>query len=431
MGKTATAEAVAMENNRPLFTITCGDLGLTPSEVETSLNYIFRLAHKWECVLLLDEADVFLSQRSRFDLKRNALVSVFLRVLEYYNGLLFLTTNRVGTIDEAFKSRIHLSLYYPPLNKIQTREIFRLNVLKLRQIEQQKSSLTDKPQLIIDEKDIIQFAEEHFDKNHASGGCWNGRQIRNSFQIASSLAFYHFEKKVHEAIAKNLELPKAPKLDSRLFYTVQHATHHFNQYMEETKGWSDADLAHKLGERSDYMPVERFPSADYPQNPQVRFTAQTPNLGPGQYASTMSPSPGMVSPGHIPSMPPGPNATTHYQSHYQSPGPQGYHMPHMQQQSGRTVHPGGVSPYNIGSAAPTTPVRQTFQSTTPQAGATHMQNDGFSSAYTATTSPQPSSIFITNPLEAHRGSNSPFEHAAVHEQMGYSREDASEEDLYR
>lgn len=424
MGKTATAEAVAMENNRPLFTITCGDLGLTPSEVETSLNDIFRLAHKWECVLLLDEADVFLAQRSRFDLKRNALVSVFLRVLEYYNGLLFLTTNRVGTIDEAFKSRIHLSLYYPPLNRVQTTEIFRLNILKLREIELQKSSLTDQPQLIVNEEDIIQFANEHFEKNEASGTCWNGRQIRNSFQIASSLASYHFEKKVHEARARKLEPPKAAVLDSRFFNTVQHATHHFNLYMEETKGWSDADLAHKLGERSDYLKATRFPSADYPQNPQARFTTSIPSPGPGQYAPTMSPSPGMVFPGQIPSMPP--NAT----AHFQSPGPQGYHTPHMQQQGGRTVHLGGVSPYNIGGAAPTTPVRQTFQSTTPHAGAAHMQNDGFSSAYTTTTSPQPSSIFLTSPPEAHRGSNSPFEHAAVHEQMGYPREDASEEDLY-
>lgn len=86
VGKTATAEAVAIENRKPLFVITCGDLGLTPSEVEESLTNVFRLAHLWDCVLLLDEADVFLSQRSKQDMKRNALVSVFLRVLEYYNG---------------------------------------------------------------------------------------------------------------------------------------------------------------------------------------------------------------------------------------------------------------------------------------------------------------------------------------------------------
>jgi hypothetical protein len=75
VGKTATAEAVAMEYSKPLFAITCGDLGLTPKDVEGSLTEIFRLAHMWNCVLLFDEADVFLAQRSRFDLKRNALVS--------------------------------------------------------------------------------------------------------------------------------------------------------------------------------------------------------------------------------------------------------------------------------------------------------------------------------------------------------------------
>jgi hypothetical protein len=75
VGKTATAEAVAMEYSKPLFAITCGDLGLTPKDVEGSLTEIFRLAHMWNCVLLFDEADVFLAQRSRFDLTRNALVS--------------------------------------------------------------------------------------------------------------------------------------------------------------------------------------------------------------------------------------------------------------------------------------------------------------------------------------------------------------------
>ncbi|MGZ5077113.1 MAG: AAA family ATPase, partial [Methylobacter sp.] len=44
-----------------------------------------------------------------------AVVGVFLRVLEYFNGLLFLTTNRVDDIDEAIVSRcIALIKYYPP-----------------------------------------------------------------------------------------------------------------------------------------------------------------------------------------------------------------------------------------------------------------------------------------------------------------------------
>jgi len=77
VGKTATAEAVAQASGKPLFAITCGDLGLTPAEVETALQRIFRLANTWDCVLLLDEVDTFFSQRTKGDstLIKNALVS--------------------------------------------------------------------------------------------------------------------------------------------------------------------------------------------------------------------------------------------------------------------------------------------------------------------------------------------------------------------
>lgn len=47
VGKTATAEAVAQWHRKPLFVITCGDLGFTPQGVESSLSEIFRLAHLW------------------------------------------------------------------------------------------------------------------------------------------------------------------------------------------------------------------------------------------------------------------------------------------------------------------------------------------------------------------------------------------------
>ena len=88
MGKTATAECVAASYGKPLLPITCGDLGLQPKEVEATLQISFQLAQAWDCVMLLDEADIFLAQRTNQDIERNALVSVFLRVLEYYEGIL-------------------------------------------------------------------------------------------------------------------------------------------------------------------------------------------------------------------------------------------------------------------------------------------------------------------------------------------------------
>jgi SpoVK/Ycf46/Vps4 family AAA+-type ATPase len=61
VGKTSTAKCVAQSTGRPLLLITCGDLGLTPEDVKKRLGDIFNLAQAWDCVLLLDEADVFLA----------------------------------------------------------------------------------------------------------------------------------------------------------------------------------------------------------------------------------------------------------------------------------------------------------------------------------------------------------------------------------
>ena len=109
-GKTLTAEIVADSVQRPLYPLTCGDIGTTAAEIESNMAQHSKLARHWNCVMLLDEADVFLSQRTR-DYQQNSMVSVFLRVLSSYDGILFLTTNRVGVLDEAFRSRIHLTLH--------------------------------------------------------------------------------------------------------------------------------------------------------------------------------------------------------------------------------------------------------------------------------------------------------------------------------
>ncbi len=77
---------------------------------------VFQTANHWNALILLDEADVYLEQRSKADVARNKLVSVFLRKLEYCDGIMFLTTNRVSNFDDTIVSRIHLMLKYPELD---------------------------------------------------------------------------------------------------------------------------------------------------------------------------------------------------------------------------------------------------------------------------------------------------------------------------
>ncbi|KAM6483858.1 hypothetical protein HDV62DRAFT_404844 [Trichoderma sp. SZMC 28011] len=263
VGKTATAEAVAQKFEKPLFPITCGDLGFTPESVESSLSEIFRLAHLWDCVLLLDEADVFITQRDRKDLERNALVSVFLRMLEYYNGILFLTTNRPGVLDEAVKSRVHLNLHYNFLTEEQVVAIFKLNIIRLKEIEEQAAKAPRHNKLYIDEADIIAFASEHW-RNHTDGiGRWNGRQIRNAFLIAASLA--HYEGDMGER-PEGLQ----KQLTSKHFKKVEETTRRYDEYRVACLGDTDSYLAHDRYERDD----------DW--NPLTRGGAANPYMAHGQ-----------------------------------------------------------------------------------------------------------------------------------------------------
>ena len=96
--------------------VSVGELGTKPDDLEKNLSTILDISHVWGALLLIDEADVFLEQREYRDIHRNALVTVFLRQLEYFQGILFLTTNRVENFDVAFRSRIHIGLQYDKLD---------------------------------------------------------------------------------------------------------------------------------------------------------------------------------------------------------------------------------------------------------------------------------------------------------------------------
>ena len=176
-GKTLTAESVAEIAEMPLYPITCGDIGTEADRVEEYLQLVFDLGKRWNCVLLLDEADVFLEERTLTDLQRNSLVSVFLRMLEYYEGILILTSNRVGTFDEAFRSRIQIALHYEDLKPRSRRQIWSNFLTRLE--------ATDEGANVEDIKTRLDELAVHK---------LNGREIRNAVSTARQLASYEGEK---------------------------------------------------------------------------------------------------------------------------------------------------------------------------------------------------------------------------------------------
>lgn len=106
VGKTTTAELVAETTQRPLYVLSAGELGIEADVVDKRLSIVLDITRRWCCVLLIDEADVFLAKRGK-DLVTDSLVSVFLRRLEYFQGILILTTNRESVIDPAFESEFN------------------------------------------------------------------------------------------------------------------------------------------------------------------------------------------------------------------------------------------------------------------------------------------------------------------------------------
>ncbi|EOD43148.1 putative aaa family atpase protein [Neofusicoccum parvum UCRNP2] len=153
--------------------------------------------------------------------------------MEYYAGILFLTTNRVGDFDEAFTSRIHISLYYPALDMDKTTEVFKINMEMIEERFSKKERRID-----IDKYNIGIFAAQHFSEHQQAR--WNGRQIRNACQTALALAEFEAQGKD----TKDVLLPNAVvELRVRHFEIVRDAYLEFTKYMINLHGTSDTRRA--------------------------------------------------------------------------------------------------------------------------------------------------------------------------------------------
>jgi hypothetical protein len=167
VGKTLTAEAIAELLHKPLYTVSMGELGTTPESLEGNLQDILDLCVPWGALVLIDEAEMLLERRTKSDIVRNAMVCVMLRLLEYYTGVLFLTSNRVEALDPAFQSRVQCALRYDALDVPSRRQVW-LNLLTARGYDPASDPSIDIDALAAHEL--------------------NGRQIKNSLQLALALS---------------------------------------------------------------------------------------------------------------------------------------------------------------------------------------------------------------------------------------------------
>ncbi len=168
VGKTLTAEVYAQMSQRPLYVLEFGELGTTVTQIENNLQKVFSRVVRWRAVLQFDECEIFLAKRG-LDLERSAIVGIFLRMLDYYEGLLFLTTNQPSALDDAIRSRVMLNLEYPDLD-----QSARMHIWK---------TMFHAAGLSLDSNDFTELSQVQL----------NGRQIRN---LARLTRIMHPEGKV-------------------------------------------------------------------------------------------------------------------------------------------------------------------------------------------------------------------------------------------
>lgn len=162
--------------------------------------------------------------------------------------MLILTSNRVGEIDEAFRSRIHICLFYPKLDKLSVTKVWEKNINRVR-----SSDIN----IDVDEDEIRHFYELLWLENEKNPSRhWNGRQIKNAFQTAIALAHWGFYELPVDS------RPERPVLRAKHFKRVGQTSAHFDDYIGSVYGLEEQDaysvLAAREEVRRDAWPTTSF-----------------------------------------------------------------------------------------------------------------------------------------------------------------------------
>lgn len=174
-----------------------------------------------------------------------------------------MTTNRIGDFDEAFASRIHVSLEYPQLTEESTQTILDLNIRLIRERFRKNGRAIE-----IDEEGIGFKVSNYWQRNQKTR--LNGRQIRNACQTALALAEFDAQGGSHKVDPKT---DAKVVLRSKYFDTVLKAYLDFNKYLKDIYGISPEERAREKGLRAG---DDFSPNTDFSQQ-------QPPNTGPAGF----------------------------------------------------------------------------------------------------------------------------------------------------
>eukprot|EP00808_Paulinella_micropora_P022351 g17669.t1 len=174
-GKTLTVMALAEKFAVPAYYLTFGELGTSVKELEDKMEGVLGMCSSWGALVLLDEGDALVERREKGALLLNSMVGVLLKALDAFEGLLFITTNRVAAFDPAALSRVTLAIRYSSLKNADRQQVWSNVLLRAG----------CKPE----EFDLPALA--------ARGG--SGRDINSAARLAMNLA-YHRKCQITQAL---------------------------------------------------------------------------------------------------------------------------------------------------------------------------------------------------------------------------------------
>jgi SpoVK/Ycf46/Vps4 family AAA+-type ATPase len=199
-GKTFAAESIAELVEKPVQRISLSEVGTSVNELEKNMRTVLYLGKTWGSVILLDDSDILLEERTLSDLARNAMVATLIRLLDELDGIVILTSNRVGTFDDALRSRIHLAVHFESMDK------YRRSRIWLKFITQ-----------------AVEHGAAQYNLNEwvdiLAEIALNGRQISNIFASAQSLASY-----------------QRKPLDYEILHKVISFSNRFDKYLTDIRG---------------------------------------------------------------------------------------------------------------------------------------------------------------------------------------------------
>lgn len=150
--------------------------------------------------------------------------------MEYFSGLLFLTTNRVGQIDDAFMSRVHVAIGYEGLTHEARQKIWIGFFKKLKKDRGDKVFIGKNAQeYILNDEDVRKIE-------------LNGREIRNALQTALTLAEY-------DNVGENKDLVI---IEEGHFRKVLGMADKFHKYVRSIRRENEAKRAQGRGDRNDF-----------------------------------------------------------------------------------------------------------------------------------------------------------------------------------